>query len=156
MPDMLVNLLKLQSIEDDVTQMRSNGIIIRRPLPHELSKIQCFVQKHFSQAWADEIMPGFVNKPVSIFIAIKEGQIIGFGAYECTQRAFFGPTGVAEDQRKQGVGSLLLKACLIGLREMGYAYGIIGGAGPVEFYRKSVGAAPIEDSVPGIYADPLK
>jgi len=39
---------------------------------------------------------------------------------------------------------------------MGYAYGIIGGAGPTEFYERAVGATVILDSVPGIYADPIK
>ena len=32
----------------------------------------------------------------------------------------------------------------------------IGGAGPVEFYRKAVGATVIEGSVPGIYRNLLK
>jgi len=34
----------------------------------------------------------------------------------------------------------------------GYAYAIIGGVGPVEFYAKSVGAVLIEGSTPGIFA----
>jgi hypothetical protein len=42
------------------------------------------------------------------------------------------------------------------MRNAGYAYGIIGGAGPVDFYTKSVGATVIPNSVPGIYADPIK
>jgi hypothetical protein len=42
------------------------------------------------------------------------------------------------------------------LRELGYAYGIIGGAGPTEFYERTVGATIIPESVPGIYADPIK
>ena len=36
---------------------------------------------------------------------------------------------------------------------MGYAYGIIGAAGPVDFYVQAVGAIPIPDSSPGIYVD---
>ena len=40
--------------------------------------------------------------------------------------------------------------------EMGYVYGIIGGVGPVEFYRKTVGAIEIPDSTPGIYTDILR
>ena len=39
---------------------------------------------------------------------------------------------------------------------MGYAYGIIGGVGPVEFYERTVGASLIPESAPGIYADPIK
>jgi predicted N-acetyltransferase YhbS len=93
---------------------------------------------------------------VSVFIAHREDEILGFGAYECTSRAFFGPTGVLESERGRGIGKVLLLACLHGLAEMGYAYAIIGGAGPTEFYARSVGAIEIPGSVPGIYADLLR
>ena len=39
---------------------------------------------------------------------------------------------------------------------MGYVYAIIGNAGPVHFYQKTVGAIIIPDSEPGIYTDSLK
>ena len=35
----------------------------------------------------------------------------------------------------------------------GYAYAIIGGVGPTEFYNKTVGATVIEESTPGVYRD---
>ena len=47
-------------------------------------------------------------------------------------------------------------ASLWGLRELGYVYGIIGAAGPTEFYQQAVGAIVIPDSEPGIYSDLLK
>jgi hypothetical protein len=34
---------------------------------------------------------------------------------------------------------------------VGYAYAVIGGAGPTEFYRRAAGAVPIPDSTFGIY-----
>ena len=39
---------------------------------------------------------------------------------------------------------------------MGYVYGIIGAAGPVDFFQKTVGAIVIPDSDPGIYVDLLE
>jgi predicted N-acetyltransferase YhbS len=152
MPDLLVNLLNLPregAISDD-------RVCIRRAQPFELTAVRSFVEAHFSVAWADEMSVGFANKPVSVYLATIEGEVVGFGAYECTRRGFFGPTGVAESAQRRGVGKSLLLACLSGLREMGYVYGIIGGAGPVEFYQKTVGAIVIPDSTPGIYSDPLK
>ncbi len=38
----------------------------------------------------------------------------------------------------------------------GYAYAVIGWAGPTEFYEKTVGATIIEGSEPGIFRGPLK
>jgi len=156
MPDLLVNLLKLPSLESTLSEMRQAGVTIRRAQPHEITPIRDFVLAHFEAGWADEISVGYSNKPVSVYIAIRDGRVCGFGAYECTRRGFFGPTGVEESERGRGLGRALLIACLWGLREMGYVYGIIGGAGPVDFYERTVGAIVIPDSVPGIYADPIK
>ena len=156
MPDMLVNLLRLPPLEPLLNELREQGINIRRAQPFEITAVHEFIKENFSVAWADEISVGFVNKPVTVFIATREGRVIGFAGYECTRKAFFGPTGVAESERGCGVGKALLIASLWGLSELGYVYGIIGHAGPVEFYQEAVGAIVIPDSQPGIYSDLLK
>jgi predicted N-acetyltransferase YhbS len=156
MPDMLVQLLKLEPVHPLIEQMRASGVIIRRAMAHEMSRVREFVEKAFGVAWADEITVAYSNKPISLFIAIRDGEIIGFGSYETTRRGFFGPTGVVPSERGKRIGKALLLSCLWGLREMGYAYAIIGGVGPVEFYAKHCGATVIPDSEPGVYADSLK
>lgn len=156
MPDMLVKLYTLPAVQPLIDEYGSRGIVVRRARPYEITPVRSFVEKHFARVWADEITVGFANKPTTVFIAHREDEILGFGAYECTRRAYFGPTGVLESQRGQGLGKVLLLACLHGLAEMGYAYGIIGGAGPTEFYTRCVGAVEIPGSVPGVYADPLR
>ena len=156
MPDMLVPLLHIPEMKPFLEDMEKQNIVIRRALPFETGIVRAFVEKHFSSTWADEITVAFSYKPTTIFIAIREGEVIGFAGYECVCRAFFGPTGVSEEERGKGIGGALLMASLHGLKEMGYAYGIIGAAGPTEFYSKVVGATVIEGSVPGIYAHPLK
>ena len=156
MPDLLVNLLKLPLLEPAMQEMAASGIVIRRAQPFEVTRVRLFIETNFSGAWADEVTVGFASKPIPVFIATVEQEIVGFAAYECTRRSFFGPTGVAESAQGQGIGTALLLACLWGLREIGYVYGVIGRAGPVEFYEKAVGAIVIPDSDPGIYVDLLK
>jgi GNAT superfamily N-acetyltransferase len=156
MPDLLVNLLKLPSAEPAVSELAKAGIVLRHAQPFEITRVLEFVEREFSVAWADEISVGFANKPVTVFIAVLNAEIIGFAAYECTRRAFFGPTGVLEEMQSRGIGKALLLACLWGLREMGYVYAIIGRAGPFGFYERAVGAVAIPDSDPGIYGDLLK
>jgi GNAT superfamily N-acetyltransferase len=156
MADMLVNLLKLPDAAPLIDRLRSDGLIIRRAQPFELTPVREFVTRHFALSWADETSVGFGNKPVSVYLAVRDGAIVGFAAYECTRRAFFGPTGVLESERGRGAGKALLIASLAGLRELGYVYAVIGGVGPAEFYAKAVGATVIPDSTPGIYADMLK
>src|ERR1051325_338652 len=153
MPDLLVNLLKLPPLQPLADDLSAKGINIRRAQPFEISAVRNFIEKNFSVAWCDEISVGFASKPVTVFIATRDHRVVGFAGYECTRKAYFGPTGVDEAQRGQGVGKSLLIASLWGLRELGYAYGIIGAAGPVEFYRETVGGIVIPDSEPGIYTD---
>ena len=82
--------------------------------------------------------------------------MLGFGCYDTTAKGFFGPTGVDEAARGKGIGAALLLVCLHALYADGYAYGIIGGAGPVEFYEKIVGAMVIPGSDPGVYRGMLR
>ena len=148
MADLLVNLLKLPTFEPDFR--------VRRAQPFELTPVRRFVETNFSRSWADEISVGFARQPVSVFVATIERELVGFAAYECTRRGFFGPTGVIPAARGEGLGKALLFASLSALREMGYVYAIIGAAGPVHFYQKTVGAIVIPGSEPGIYTDLLK
>ncbi len=156
MPDMLVHLLKLPGAAPLLHRLREEGVVIRRAHPFEMMAIRHFIEKHFSIGWADEVMPCYSRQPITLFIAIREGQMIGFAAYEATMRGFFGPTGVMEAERGKDIGKGLLLASLHGMREMGYAYGVIGGVGPAEFYSKACGAVLIPESTPGIYANMLK
>jgi GNAT superfamily N-acetyltransferase len=149
---MLVNLLKLPSLD----RLNDESVNLRRAQPFEITPVRAFIEKNFSLVWADEISVGFANKPVSVVIATREGRVIGFAGYECTRKAFFGPTGVIESERGTGIGTALLIASLWGLRELGYVYAIIGSAGPKDFYERAVGAIVIPDSDPGIYVDLLK
>jgi predicted N-acetyltransferase YhbS len=156
MPDMLVNLLRLPPVEPALEELRGRGLIVRRAQPWELTAVREFVGENFSQAWADELAVGLVRQPVTVFVALREGRLVGFAAYECTRKDFFGPTGVLEEERGRELGRALLLAALGGLRELGYAYAVVGGVGPAEFYERTVGARLIPDSSPGVYADPLR
>ena len=100
MPDLLVNLLKLPPLESTFEA----GLNIRRANPFEITPMRQFVERHFQPPWADEMSVGFANKPVSVFIATRDGHVIGFAAYECTRRGFFGPTGVCDAER--GIGKI--------------------------------------------------
>src|SRR5260370_14709062 len=130
MPDLLVNLLKLPSLE----QLKDEDVNIRRAQPFETPPVREFIEANFSVAWADEDSVGFANKPVTVVIATRHGRAIGFAGYECTRKAFFGPTGVVESERARGLRMPLLVASLWGLLQLGYVYRIICGLGPLDYY----------------------
>lgn len=155
MMDMLVRLYDLPNVEEEVRNLEKKGILIRRPGVYERHLVADWVGRNFSPKWVSETKTAFSRQPVSCVIATQERRILGFACYDVTARGFLGPMGVAEEARKSGVGKVLLVYALRGLREMGHAYGIIGGVGPAEFYARTVGAMPIEGSCSGIYVDIL-
>lgn len=156
MPDMLVKLYSLPDLAPDIKRQREAGITIRRPIPPEKHIVIEWVRREFGNGWASETEVTFSRQPVTSFIAMENGQVIGFACYDATCKAFFGPTGVSETARGRGTGKALFLACLHGMAADGYAYAIIGAAGPVDFYAKAVGATIIEGSTPGIYDGMLR
>lgn len=151
MPDLLVKLYQLPPLLPVIEAQAQQGITIRRALPPEKYFVVQWVDAYFTKYWMSETDIAFSRQPVSCFIAVENGELTGFGCYDATHRGFFGPTGVSEAARGRGTGTALLLACLHDMRSQGYGYGIIGAAGPVEFYQKTVGAIVIEDSWPGVY-----
>lgn len=151
MPDMLVNLLKLPEADNLCELLEKQGISIFRPIAPDKRLVVDWVNMYSTAAAASECEVCFAHTPISCFIAAKGNTILGYACYDTTAPNFFGPTRVHEDARGLGLGKALLLRCLWAQREAGYVYGIIGGVGPAEFYKKAVGAVLIEDSTPGIY-----
>ena len=151
MPDMLVRLYDLPSSREYYRRAEEAGVVIRRAEPWERPRLRDFVEKEFGPVWPQEVEIAFGRQPISVFVAARDGIIMGFAVYECTRRNFFGPTGVRQDLRGKGIGAALLFRCLEAMREMGYAYAVIAGVGPAEFYQKVCGAFLIPGSERGIY-----
>ena len=151
MSDLLVKLYSLPESSGICSELREKGIEIKRAIGPEKTAVAAWVLENFSKNWASEADAAFSQTPPGIFIAVKDGTIIGFACYDATASGFFGPIGVAEEERAEGLGRGLLLRTLEAMREAGYGYAIVGWAGPVDFFKKTVGAVVIEDSEPGIY-----
>lgn len=158
MPDMLVKLYELPKLEPLLNSMVKQNLALRLGIPPEKHLVVNWISQNFSEKWASEADVAFANKPSTIYLAVDNdtNKLAGFACYEATYKGFFGPVGVHPDYRGKGIGRALLVASLHGLWNLGYAYAIIGGAGPVDFYQKAVGAIEIPHSSPGIYAGLLR
>ncbi len=155
MQDMLVRLYCLPPVRRIDMCTGVDGVCIRHCMPYELRTLQHWVGEHFSPKWVSEATVAVCHQPPGCFIATRDSAIIGFVCADATMRGFVGPMGVAPGARGSGIGAALLLTALHEMRSWGYAYAIIGGVGPADFYRKVAGAIPIPDSSPGIYRDLL-
>ena len=154
MPDLLVRLYDLPDCAPLLSKLAGEGIICRRAESFERSELLQFVRQRWPR-WADECEAAFVHVPPTMMLATTGNLLAGFAAYHATRPNYFGPTAVRSDVRKHGVGTGLLLLALQAMREEGYAYAIIGGAGPTAFYERAVGAIIIPGSAGGIYEGKL-
>jgi GNAT superfamily N-acetyltransferase len=153
--DLLVRLYDLPAFEAE-EKTAAAGIVVRRALPPEGHVILEWIGQHFSSHWRSEASLALAQQPATIYIAVREQALLGFACFDTSAKGFFGPTGVDEAERGQGIGEALLIATLRGMREAGYGYAVIGDPGPVAFYQKRLDALEIPKSKPGIYAGMLR
>ncbi len=151
MTDLLVRLYALPPVPAP-----PEGVEIRRAIAPEKARVLDWVTRDFGDAWASECDVAFAHVPVGVFFAVAQRELLGFACFDATARGFFGPTGVSEAERGRGIGTALLFATLLAMREVGYAYAVIGGVGPIAWYARTVGAIEIPDSTPGIYRGMLR
>jgi GNAT superfamily N-acetyltransferase len=150
MHDMLVRLYALPGLDAALDELARRGITIRRAIAPQKPAVLGWVRERFAGSVA-EVETAFGQVPVTCFVALRDSALVGFACYDVTARNFFGPEGVDAADRGHGIGRALLLSALHAQRAQGYAYAIIGGVGPAEFYAKTVGAVAIEGSTPGIY-----
>lgn len=153
MADMLVKLFNISDSNDIEKQLLEEGIRIKKALAPDRSKIIDFSRTCVNEDYSDEVKAAFANNPVTCYIATKDKKIIGFACYEVTAKNFFGPMAVLEKERKKGIGRALLLKSLESMKEMGYAYAIIGwpAKSAIPFYEKCVDAVLIDEKSSGVY-----
>nr|WP_322876600.1 GNAT family N-acetyltransferase [Pseudocalidococcus azoricus] len=154
--DMLVKLYALPLDQARLETHHSQGIIYRQPLGSETHLILDWVKARFSLGWVSEVEIALHQRPPRCLIAVQSGKLLGFACYDTAALGLFGPMGVDADSRGLGIGTILTQLTLEMMRTQGYAYGVIGWVGPAEFYQQVVGAIPIPDSFPGLWANRLQ
>lgn len=151
MADLLVKLYDIPDPSEHIAALAAQGIDVRRAMASEKTQVGDWIRTRFGGRWASECDVAFARLPIGCFIAISKAELIGFACHDATCANFFGPIGLDPDFRHKGIGRALLLATLRSMRHGGYAYAIIGSAGPKPFFEKCAGAIAIPGSRPGIY-----
>ena len=149
--DMLIKLYPQEALQ----AANVAGAVVRKPIGPEHTAITNWVASRFGPGWASEVQVALSNRPITCWIATRNSTLHGFACFDATARGFFGPIGVDDAVRGQGVGAALLRACLLDMRSIGYGYAIAGGVGAPAFFQRVAGAVEIADSSPGVYAGRL-
>ena len=169
MSDMLVKLYGLPDLQPALSQVKEKGVEVRQAHGWERPRILEWVRDHFSIQVADACDVALSGLVPRCYIAVESAGardaassydlhpevLVGVACYDAVARGMFGPEGVRADRRGRGIGTALLLSCLHRMVAEGYAYAIVGWAGPSLFYEKCVRATIIEGSEPGIYRGPL-
>ena len=122
MSDLLVKLYELPASAQALENLRAECIEIRRAIGPEKHAVVDWAEKTFSRSWASECDVALSSQPVTCFISVKDGRLIGFACYDATLKGFFGPIGVDESVKKKGLGKALLLRTLEAMRDAGYGY----------------------------------
>ena len=155
MPDLLVRLYDLPVLDSEA-RVAAAGIVVRRALPAEGLVVERWVGEHFNETWVSECTATMSRQPPTAWLAVRAEALLGFACYDASAKGFFGPTGVDDRHRGQGIGEALMMATLRAMRADGYGYAVIGDAGPVGFYQRRLDVMVIPNSTPGIYAGMLR
>ena len=135
--DMAVHLRNYVLPSDMNTQL-----IFRRAEPTDRAALIDFVATQFGAGWVESIENGFAQVEIPIFLALDDGNIIGFACFDVSRnkKGIFGPMGTLKANRSRKVGYTLLHMALNEMNDIGYEYAVLGEAGPLEFYEKACGA----------------
>jgi GNAT superfamily N-acetyltransferase len=125
----------------DEEKLEQADIVIRRADKKDSEKVFRFIDNIFP-AWHSEVSEAFKNNPISLFIALFNGEVKAFSAYEGNNRGtgWFGPMGTDNSFRGKGIGSVLLKKCLADMKEIGFVKAVIPWVGPIPFYMNYANA----------------
>lgn len=158
MADMLVKLYHLTPPAELEKTLLAQGVRIKRALAPDRSRIEEFSRTCADQDYSDEVSVALAATPATCYIATKDGEPVGFACFEATAKNFFGPMAVKAEYRGKGIGKALLLRSLISMREMGYAYAVIGwpAATAIPFYEKCAGAVLIGEETHGLYGQMIQ
>ncbi|HET8661962.1 MAG TPA: GNAT family N-acetyltransferase [Micromonosporaceae bacterium] len=119
-------------------RLAAAGVAVRRAGAADVPALAALADAEFGGAWAAELADAV--RYGGVHLAERNGQVTGFAAYGGCRPSWFGPMGTAAAGRGLGVGTVLLRRCLLDQRSAGLATAQICWVGPVRFYAGAVGA----------------
>jgi predicted N-acetyltransferase YhbS len=121
-------------------RLRAQGVVVRRLARADAGAFERYLGRAWSWRWQVEALRTLRRDPVAAHIALRDGEIAGFACHSVAGPGQFGPMGTRPELRGRGIGAVLLRRCLLDLRDSGHATADIQWVGPIGFYARHVGA----------------
>lgn len=117
----------------------ARGYELRRARVDETALLDA-VAGEFGGAWPFELSRALGGEPAGVHVALRDGAYCAFAAHDGNNRGlgWFGPTGTWPAHRGQGLGEVLLLACLVDVAR-DHDRCEVAWIGPRPFYAKVAG-----------------
>jgi GNAT superfamily N-acetyltransferase len=130
-----------------------DDVMVDRPAACCASGLLEIIGGEFGSGWRSEAGVCILRTPPTMVAAFDtaDGQPLGFCCWDAAALGFLGPVGVFDGHRGKGLGRVLVLSCLHRMRQQGYGYAVVGGAGPEGFFESVCDARPIAGSSGSVY-----
>lgn len=125
-----------EMVVDLQDKFKQSGFTIRIPDAIEKEGIMSWVLEIFGPVWSYETVMSFRHKPPGVVIAEQDGEIVGFAGFGSLELEWFGPLGVVEDPKYEGLSTVLLYRALWEMKLRGQRTAVIPWASHLFFYSQ--------------------
>ena len=125
-----------EMVVDLQDKFKQSGFTIRIPDTIEKEAIMSWVLEIFGPVWSYETVMSFRHKPPGVVIAEQDGEIVGFAGFGSLELEWFGPLGVVEDPKYEGLSTVLLYRALWEMKLRGQRTAVIPWASHLFFYSQ--------------------
>lgn len=123
------------TVETNIKNLKHQNIEVARATDADRAELSELLGNDW-KLWQYEVDRAMESNPPSIHIARLHGKIRAFSAHNANNKGtgWFGPMLTHGDMRGKGIGGVLLKLCLLDMKDEGLKQSVIPWVGPIPFY----------------------
>jgi hypothetical protein len=128
--------------QEQLDRLRAAGIQVRRAVAADREPLADHVRRLWSDVWLRETMLAVDRPRPPMFVALRDGAVVGFAAHGIYRPALYGPIATDPAEQGHGVGNVLSGLCLADMRAGGVRTAQIGWIAEtaIPFYSRTAGA----------------
>ena len=128
--------------EDQVERLAAAGIEVRRARHEDRDALAQHVRRLWPDIWLRETGIAVERETPPLFLALRDGQIVGFAGHGIYRPSFYGPIATDPAEQRHGVGAVLSALALADMASRDVKTAQIGWVAEtaIPFYSRTSGA----------------